>query len=267
MWECLLCGVLAVPVRANPGTVAWKPWTTTTTSQTDDTELIEVKSKDRRAFLKLLAAAATGITVASCTPAGGQTNIAPSGAPLSLDGPRTLITYFSMPETDDPNNMTEDEENSTHIVNGTVLGNTQYVAHLIQERIGAGLFRIETANEMPLDHETLNDQALGEQEGNARPELKAQVSNLDEYDTVFIGYPIWWYDLPMPVYTFLEQHDFTGKNIILFSTHGGNQLAGTVETITGKLSGSTVLQNAFTISRDDMNSAEAEVGTWLDGLG
>ena len=121
---------------------------------------------------------------------------------------------------------------------------------------------------MPLDHQTLNDQALGEQEANARPELKAQVPNLGDYDTVFIGYPIWWYDLPMPVYTFLEQHDFGGTNVILFSTHGGNQLAETVEAITRKaLRCSTVNQNAFTISRDDMNNAPAEVGTWLDSLG
>ena len=93
-----------------------------------------MKSTERRAFLGLLAAAAAGVTVAGCTPAGGQNNTAPSGAALSLDGSRTLVTYFSMPETDDPNNMTEDEENSTHVVDVKVLGNTQYVAQLIQDQ-------------------------------------------------------------------------------------------------------------------------------------
>lgn len=81
-----------------------------------------------------------------------------------------------------------------------------------------------------------------------------------------IGYPIWNYELPSPVNTFLDQHDFNGKNIILFSTHGGNQLADTVATITDKLSAATVNQNAFTVSRDDMDRAESEVGSWLDGL-
>ncbi|MCX5095878.1 hypothetical protein OOK36_45160 [Streptomyces sp. NBC_00365] len=78
---------------------------------------------------------------------------------------------------------------------------------------------------------------------------------------------MWWYDLPMLVYTFLEQHNFSGKNIILFSTHGGNRLGETVGAITEKLPDSTVPSNAFTISRDDMGDAEAEVGKWLDSLG
>ncbi|PVE11803.1 flavodoxin [Streptomyces scopuliridis RB72] len=163
--------------------------------------------------------------------------------------------------------MSDDEENSTHVVDGKVLGNTQYVAQIIEERTGAEVFRIETAEELPLDHETLENLALEQQEANERPKLKALIPNLEEYDTVFIGYPIWWYDLPMPMYTFLEEHDFSGKNIMLFSTHGGNRLSGTVETITDTLSDSTVISNALTISRDDMDDAEAEVVNWLDGLG
>lgn len=229
--------------------------------------------KGRRAFLGLLGAAATGIGIAACTPGGSPSNGgatapgAPSGAVPSLDGARTLITYFSMPETDDPNDMTEDEANSTHVVDGKVLGNTQYVAQLIQGRTGAEIFRIETAQPMPLEHEELIEQSIREQEEDARPELKALVTDLGAFDTVFIGYPIWNYELPSPVNTFLEQHDFTGKNIVLFSTHGGNQLADTVATITDRLSAATVNQNAFTISRDDMDRAESEVGSWLDGLG
>jgi flavodoxin len=242
--------------------------------------------KGRRAFLGLLGAAAAGIGIAACTPGGGQNNggssapgtpapsgapaptgtTAPSGAATAAGGSRTLVTYFSMPETDDPNDMTEDEANSTHVVDGKVLGNTQYVAQLIQARTGAEIFRIETAQPMPLEHEALIEQSVREQEEDARPELKALVTDLGAFDTVFIGYPIWNYELPSPVNTFLDQHDFNGKNIVLFSTHGGNQLADTVATITDKLSGSTVNQNGFTISRDDMDRAESEVGSWLEGL-
>jgi flavodoxin len=224
----------------------------------------------RRAFLGLLGAAATGIGIAACTPGGGQnnggSNSSGSGPALSLDGSRTLVSYFSMPETDDPNGMTEDEANSTHVVEGTVLGNTQYVAQLIQARLGTEIFRIETAEPMPLEHDTLIEQSIREQEENARPELKALIPDLSAYDTVFIGYPIWNYLLPSPVDTFLDQHDFNGKNIVLFSTHGGNGLADTVETITERLAGSSVNQNGFTISRDDMDQAESEVGSWLDSL-
>ncbi|WP_030350427.1 flavodoxin [Streptomyces scopuliridis] len=229
-----------------------------------------METTKRRKFLALATATLAGAAVAGCSTGGAgntSSNSTPSKLLPPLDDSRILIAYFSVPETDDPNNMSDDEENSTHVVDGKVLGNTQYVAQIIEERTGAEVFRIETAEELPLDHETLENLALEQQEANERPKLKALIPNLEEYDTVFIGYPIWWYDLPMPMYTFLEEHDFSGKNIMLFSTHGGNRLSGTVETITDTLSDSTVISNALTISRDDMDDAEAEVVNWLDGLG
>ncbi|WP_426226437.1 flavodoxin [Pseudarthrobacter sp. DSP2-3-2b1] len=218
--------------------------------------------------------AATGITIASCSPGGGlglNNSTGPGAAggsrgALSFDPARTLISYFSVPLTDQSANNREDVENSMHVVDGNVLGNTEYVAQLIQERTGAQLFRIETAQSLPVSMDTLTDEAEVEQEENARPGVKAPISDLAAYDTIFIGYPIWWYDLPMVLYTFLEQHDFTGKNIVLFSTHGGSRLSGTVETITAALSGAAVNQNAFTISRDDMHDAPGEVDSWLGSL-
>ncbi|QJT05967.1 flavodoxin [Streptomyces asoensis] len=228
-------------------------------------------STTRRKFLALATAALAGGSATGCSIIGGAgeaiTGSESSETVPPLDDSRTLIAYFSVPETDDPANMTDNEENSVHIVDGKVLGNTQHVARIIEKRTGAEVFRIETAESLPLDHEKLSDFALELQEGNERPKLKAQIPNLEEYDTVFIGYPIWWYDLPMPMYTFLEQHDFSKKNVILFSTHGGSRLSGTVEIITKTLTDSTVISNAFTISRDDMDDAEAEVGNWLDSLG
>ncbi|WP_419702985.1 flavodoxin [Promicromonospora sp. NFX87] len=221
----------------------------------------------RRDFLVLTALALTGIGVAGCSAdegQGGATDDAPLAVPL--DGSRTLIAYFSVPLTDSPDGMNQDEENSTHVVDGEVLGNTQYVAQLIEARTGADVFRIETAADLPLDFPVLEEQALQEQESGTRPELRALIPNLDDYDTVFVGYPIFWYDLPMPLYSFLEQHDLGGKTIIPFSTHGGSRLSGTVEIITELLADSTVVGNAFTISRDDMDDAESEVGTWLDSL-
>ncbi|GAA4798529.1 flavodoxin [Streptomyces ziwulingensis] len=233
-------------------------------------EFAKMASTTRRGFLNLAGATLAGVGAAGCSLIGGDDSPGASG-PTKIDRPleksRTLIAYFSVPETSDPDNMSEDEANSTHVVNGKVLGNTQYVAQIIEQRTGAEMFRIETAEELPLDHGTLEDLALEQQEADARPKLKALIPHLEDYDTVFIGYPIWWYDLPMPMHTFLEEHDFGGKDIILFSTHGGNRLSGTVETITEALSDSTVISNAFTISRDDMGDAEAEVGDWLDSLG
>ncbi|WP_435225736.1 flavodoxin [Streptomyces sp. Tue6028] len=228
-------------------------------------------STTRRNFLALAAIALAGSGAAGCSIAEGAgdvlTGSESSETVAPLEKSRTLVAYFSVPETNDPDNMTEDEANSAHVVRGKVLGNTQYVAQIIGERIGAEVFRIETAEDLPLEHGSLEDLALRQQEANARPKLKALVPDLGRYDNIFIGYPIWWYDIPKPVYTFLEEHDLSGKNVILFTTHGGSRLSGTDETITQKLSDSTVVRNAFTISRDDMDNAEAEVGDWLKSLG
>lgn len=241
-----------------------------------------MKQITRRALLASSSVLAASLALAACSPgqqSGGavspeaqQSSATPSAdagaaSEVLVDGSRTLVAYFSVPLTDDPNKeMNVDEENSTHIVDGVVLGNTQYVAQLTAERLGADLFRIETAEPLPLDYETLADQALQNQESGARPELAALIPNLEDYDTVFVGYPIWWYDMPMPLYSFFEQHDFSGKTVIPFTTHGGSRLSGTVERITELLPDSTVSENAFTISRSDMDNAPAEVNSWLDDL-
>lgn len=223
--------------------------------------------RTRRSFLALGAAVLAGAGAAGCSTLGiggdSSTATGPAKAPEPIDKARTLVAYFSMPETDEPDNMSEDEANSTHVVDGKVLGNTQYVAQIIGQRTGAELFRIETAQELSRDHGALEDIALEWQEADARPELKSKVVNFEDYDTVFIGYPIWWYEMPMPIHTFLEEHDFKGKTVILFTTHGGNGLSGTVETVTEKLPEATVVSNGFTISRDDMDDAEEQVREWL----
>lgn len=228
------------------------------------------KPYTRRAFLTLATTAAAGVGLAGCSVLGVERRDGPAAAPQeempSVDGARTLVVYFSVPETDDPGGMTQDEENSTHVVDGTVYGNTQYVAMLMAERLGADQFRIETAEELPLDHDTLIDRAVGWQDAGTRPELKALIENLDEYNTVIVGYPIWEYDMPMPLYTFFEQHDFSGKNVYVYTTHDVSGLSGTLETVTDLLAGATVSQNAFDISRNDMDDSETRVNEWLDTI-
>ncbi|MFD3817605.1 flavodoxin [Streptomyces rubiginosohelvolus] len=226
-------------------------------------------TRTRRSFLGLGAALLAGAGAAGCSTLGiadSSTASGPAKAPKPIDKSRTLVTYFSMPETDDPDGMSDDEANSTHVVDGKVFGNTQYVAQLIAQRTGAELFRIETAKTLPLNHDELEDIALEWQEADERPKLKSKPANFQDYDTVFVGYPIWWYEMPMPIHTFLEENDFTGKTVILFTTHGGNGLSGTVETITDKLPDATVISNGFTISRDDMDDAPGEVREWLESV-
>ena len=181
---------------------------------------------------------------------------------------KSLIVYFSVPETDDPNKeMTTEEENSAIVVEGEVLGNTQYAAMLIAENTGGDLYRIEPETPYTTNHEELVALAREEQNEDARPKIKTTIGNFDDYDVIYVGYPIWWSDMPQIMYSFFELYDFSGKTVIPFSTHGGSGLAGTVTTIQNKLRSAIVETNAFTMSRDDMEQAPGEIQAWLDSIG
>ena len=171
-----------------------------------------------------------------------------------------------MPETDTPHNMTREEENSTVVIDGKVLGNTQYVAQLIQEMTGGDIFRIVPQTPYPTDHRTLVDLAKEEQNENARPVIAGTV-NLAAYDTIFLGYPNWWGDMPMILYTFLEQYDFSGKTIIPFCTHGGSGFSRTIQTMQGKQPNATVIRDGYALSRSRMERAPSGVAEWLKEVG
>ncbi len=106
------------------------------------------------------------------------------------------------------------------VVDGKVLGNNQYLAQLLQGETGGDLFPIETVQTYPGDHDALLDFAYQERSDGARPALATPLENLDQYDVIFLGYPNWNSDLPMPLYTFLETYDFSGKTILPFTAHG-----------------------------------------------
>ena len=184
----------------------------------------------------------------------------------AADG-KSLVVYFSMPETADPDNMTEEEENSTVVIDGEVLGNTQYVAYVIEENTGSDIFRIEPQTPYPTDHDTLVDLASDEQAENARPAIKDQIENFEQYDTIFVGYPNWWGDMPMILYSFFDSYDFTAKTIIPFNKHGGSGFSGTIGTIAELEPDAQVNENGLTISRNDVQEAEREIVEWLKDLG
>ena len=126
---------------------------------------------------------------------------------------------------------------------------------------------IETKDAYPLEHDTLVDQAAEEQEKALRPELSNHVENFEQYDTVILGFPNWWGDLPMPVYSFLEEYDFAGKTIIPFVTHGGSGFSATTDTISQLQPDAQVSDNTLSLSREDVADAEDEVKKWAQGLG
>ena len=177
-----------------------------------------------------------------------------------------LIAYFSVPEDVDTEGIDANAGASIVVREGQVMGNLEYMADVIQQTIGGDLFRIETVEEYPLDHEPLVDQAAEEQDEEARPELSTQIENPDQYDTILLGYPNWWGDMPMALYTFLEEYDFSGKTIIPFTAHGGSGFSDTVDTIAELQPDAEVSDEGLSISRNDVADAQEEISSRAQGL-
>ncbi len=177
----------------------------------------------------------------------------------------SLVVYFSQPETDKPDNMTQEEDNSTVVIDGKVLGNTQYMAQVIAENTSSDIFRIEPSIPYPTDHTTLVNQASQEKQDKARPAIKNKIENLDKYDTIYIGYPNWWGDMPMILYTFFESYDFSGKTIVTFNTHGGSGFSNTVSTIRSLEPNANVIEG-LAISRNHIQDAKDEIVEWVNEL-
>lgn len=185
-----------------------------------------------------------------------------SGTTGTGDG-NVLIAYFSVMETDGVDTVAGA---SRVAVNGEVLGNNEYIAQIIQRETGGDLFAIETVQEYPTTHDPLLEFAYDEKADNARPELASQIENPDGYDVIFLGFPNWNADLPMPLYTFLEEYDFSGKTIIPFTTHGGSGFSRTIETISELQPDATVISDGLSISRNDVSRAEGDVVDWVNSL-
>ena len=144
-------------------------------------------------------------------------------------------------------------------------GNTSIIAHMIAEQTGADLFEIKPETPYPTTYQGLLDVSRQEMANNARPEISGTVDNMDDYDTIFIGYPNWWGDMPMIVYNFLEGYDLSGKTIVPFCTHGGSGLSNTESTI-ADITGGT-MKDGFAIpgttAQNDRDTAGNEVTQWL----
>ena len=188
-----------------------------------------------------------------------------SGTEDDGDGSNILIAYFSFPLDDGVDTVTT--ASRTRYEDGS-LGNTNFIARLIQSETGGDLFAVEVEeNHYPTDNfESLAEIAREELDEGQRPAMRTELENLEDYDVIFVGYPIWWYDMPVVMYTFFDQYDFSGKTIIPFITHGGSRLSGTVETIAELEPEAQVSDQALTISRNDVEGAASEVADWVASL-
>lgn len=179
---------------------------------------------------------------------------------------KSLVVYFSVPESTITSGLTRNEENSLVVIDGKALGNVQYVAQVISEETGADIFRLEPVDAYPTDHATLLERAAGEQRAGVRPEINGNV-NLAGYDTVFVGYPIWNADMPPILYSFFDGYDLSGKRIVPFTVHGGSGLVRTVQSIAAEEPKASVEKNAFSESRNTVDKARGRIVAWLQKIG
>lgn len=144
-------------------------------------------------------------------------------------------------------------------------GNTEQMAQMIQEETGGDLFEIEPATPYTDDYDTLLDVAQQEQADNARPEVASQVESWDSYDIVFVGYPDWWSDAPMLIYSFLESYDWEGKTLIPFCTNGGSGFGRSLEKLPDSAPGAVILEGLH-VSGSSVDNAGEDIAAWISSF-
>ena len=191
------------------------------------------------------------------TPSAPTTEPSATEIPAQPSDGKVLVTYFS-------------RTGENYGVGVIEKGNTAIIADMIAEQTGGTEFEVATVNAYPDVYSECTAVARQEKEQNARPELKGSLPALDDYDIVFIGYPIWWSDMPMAMYTFLESYDWHGKTVIPFCTHEGSGLSGTESSIRNVCEGAEVKQGLAitgTVAQNNRESAGNTVTEWLRALG
>lgn len=174
---------------------------------------------------------------------------------------KTLVLYFS----------SGNSKNADVISSATQRQNdyyaTQYLATLINNEVGGDIVPIIPTNAYPLGYDETADKAKDERDNDERPQFEPLGVNIEDYDTIYIGYPMWWYTLPMVMYTFFDTYDFSGKTIIPFNTHLGSGDSGTYQTIKEFEPNATV-KDGLAVSGSAVfdSSTEETVKSWLAGL-
>lgn len=177
---------------------------------------------------------------------------------------KSIVVYFSNPLP----GVDAVAGASITIKDGQKYGSVQYMAEVIKEKTDSDIHRITVEeNHYPTVYRELADFANAEKADNARPKLTSSLTNLDDYDVIFLGTPIWWYTLPMPVFSFLDQYDLSGKKVIPFTAHEGSGLGGAPATIKAEEPLATVETNGFSARGTQTSSQDDAIKSWLKSLG
>lgn len=207
------------------------------TISADETSEIVVTESET---VEEIIAATTAATTVAATIATTTTSITPQEP--KPDETKILVAYFSYS------------------------GNTRAIAEKINNEVDGDLFEINTTYDYPSSYSDVLDVAQQEQRDNARPALSATVDNMDDYDVVFIGYPNWWGDMPMVVYSFLDTYDLSGKTVVPFVTSGGSGFSSTISDITNAEPNADIAEG-LSISDSAINNSDSNISDWLDRLG
>ena len=169
---------------------------------------------------------------------------------------KSLVVYFS-------------HTGEQYSVGNITEGNTAILAKMIQKKTGSDIFEIVPENDYPKVYKTCTEVAKAEQKKNARPAYKGNIDT-SGYDTIYLGYPIWWSDFPMVVYTFLEKHNLDGKTIVPFCTHEGSGVSGTdgkLKRLFKNAKVKTALAVRGATAQNKRAEAEKSVDAWLAKVG
>ncbi|WP_318708866.1 cyclophilin-like fold protein [Candidatus Acetatifactor stercoripullorum] len=179
------------------------------------------------------------------------------------DTTNILVAYFSWAD----NAVLADDVDAVASPSVIPPGNVQQLAGWVQEETGGHLFSIQVTDPYPSDWDECLARANQERGDDARPQLEESVENLESYDVVFLGYPNWWYGVPMALLSFLEQNDLSGKQVYLFCSHGTGGLANSVEIITQAAPDALISDHIFDCYEEDAASSQEAIQNWVRELG
>lgn len=169
-------------------------------------------------------------------------------------GEKALIVYFPVTRS---RSLTGEVDSVTH-----ASGNTQKMVTIIRDLTGADIFEIDLVDPYSSSYNTVLREAKDDQKRRARPEIRNGVSNIDRYDTIYLGFPNWWATIPMPIATFLETFNLDGKKILPFCTHGGGRLGQSVSAIAKITPGSRIMK-PLEVYYGGGSSLESDIRNWL----
>ena len=213
----------------------------------------------------------------SDVPESSQTAEEITDAPLDTDPPASqspgetgnsniLIAYFTWADNtvvEDPSSVDVDATTSASVL---APGNAAKLASWIQQEVGGDLHSIVVEEPYSSDYDQCLDRAADEKADNARPALASHVDNMEDYDIVFLGFPNWWYTLPMPVLTFVEEYDWSGKTVVPFVTHGTGGLSSTIRDLTAALPEDATILEPIDVYRPEVDDSQSAVQEWIAGL-